>query len=116
MQISNLFKEVIKNTFYDKKIDIFGTKEETGEELDTIMIKGEIIEKDLPCNIHFIGNDVVKKDYGLDIEANIMVTCDKSVAQISDILTYSNQDYIITGKLTPDSHTKLFAKLGGLDG
>lgn len=116
MQISNLFKEVIKNTFYDKEIDIYGTIEEIGEELDTIRVKGKVKESNLPCNVHFIGNDVAKKDYGLDIEANIMITCDKTIAQISDILTYLNQDYTITGKLTPDSHTKLFAKLGALSG
>lgn len=116
MQISNLFKEVIKNTFYDKKIDIYGTTEEVGEELDTIMVKGELREKDVPCNVHFIGNEVAKKDYGLDIEANIMVTCDKTVAKISDILTYLDKNYTITGILTPDSHTKIFAKLGGLSG
>ena len=116
MEISNLFKEVIKNTFYDKKIDIYGTIEEIGEELDTIMVKGELKEKDLLCNVHFIGNDVAKKDYGLDIEASIMVTCDKTVAQISDIITYLNQDYTITGILTLDSHTKIFAKLGGISG
>lgn len=116
MQISNLFKEVIKNTFYDKKIDIYGTTEKIGEELDTIMIKGKLKESDLPCNVHFIGNDVAKKDYGLDIEANIMVTCDKTVAQITDIITYSNQDYTITGILPLDSHTKIFAKLGGISG
>ena len=116
MQISSLFKEAIKNTFYDKKIDIYATIEQIGEELDTIMVKGDLKESNLPCNVHFIGNDVAKKDYGLNIEANILVTCDKTVAEISDILTYLNQDYTITGKLTPDSHTKLFAKLGGLNG
>lgn len=116
MNIPKDFKKSIANVFYDKKINIYGTAEKIGEELDTIMVKGELKEKSIPCNIHFIGNDVVKKDYGLDIEANIMVTCDKTVAKISDILTYLDKDYTITGMLTPDSHTKIFAKLGGISG
>lgn len=116
MQIPNLFKEVIKNTFYDKKIDIYGTTDEIGLELDDIKVKGELKESNLSCNVHFIGNEVAKQNYGLDIEANIMVTCDETVADLSDIITYQGQDYTITGKLTPDSHTKLFAKLGGLNG
>lgn len=115
MQIPNLFKEVIKNTFYDKEIDIYETIEKTGEELDTIRTKGNLKEEKIPCNVHFIGNEVAKKDYGLNIEASIMITCDKTVAQMTDILAYLGQDYIITGKLTSDSHTKLFAKLGGID-
>lgn len=116
MNIQKNFKKAIADIFYDKKIDIYGTKKEIGEELDTIIVKSDLKESNLDCNIHFIGNDVAKKDYGLNIEANILVTCDKTVAKISDILTYLNQDYTITGKLTLDSHTKLFAKLGGLNG
>ncbi len=116
MDISRAFKETISNIFYDKEVDIYNTVEETGEELDTIKVKGELKEEKLSCNVNFIGNEVAKKDYGLDIEANIMITCDKTIAEISDIITYLNKDYIITGKLTPDTHTKLFAKLGGLGG
>ena len=115
MQIPNMFKEIIKNTFYDKTVDIYEAVEETGEELDTIMVKGPIKEDKLPCNVHFIGNEVVKKEFGLDIEANILVTCNKTKADISNILTYLGQDYTITGKLPCDSHTKLFASLGGLN-
>lgn len=116
MELPKNFVEIISENFYDKKIDIYETAEEVGEELDSIMIKGKLKESNVPCNVHFIGKEVAKKDYGLDIEANIMVTCNKTVAEISDILTYLDKDYAITGILTPDSHTKIFAQLGGLSG
>ncbi len=116
MDISTLFKQTIADIFYDKIVNIYSTKDETGEELDTIRTKGDLKEDNLSCNVHQIGNELAKKDYGLDIDANIMVTCDKTMAELGDILTYLNQDYCITGKLILDSHTKLFAKLGGLSG
>ena len=112
MNISSEFKEIISSVFYDKEIDVYNIVENVGEELDCTREKGEIKQAKLSCNVHFTSNEMVKKDFGLDIEANIMVTCDTTVAQIGDIITYQNQDYTITGKLTPDSHTKLFAQLG----
>ena len=112
MNISSEFKEIISSVFYDKQIDVYDIVENVGEELDCTREKGEIKQAKLSCNVHFTSNEMVKKDFGLDIEVNIMVTCDTTVAQIGDIITYQNQDYTITGKLTPDSHTKLFAQLG----
>lgn len=112
MNIPETFKKVIADTFYDKTIEIYEAIEDVGEELDIIRRKGNIKEPNLNCNVHSIGNEVAQKDYGLNIEANIMITCDNTSAKIGDILVYNDQNYDITGKLTPDSHTKLFAKLG----
>lgn len=116
MNISETFKKVISDTFYDKEVDIYDVLEETGEELDIVRKKDNIIEKSLKCNVHQTSNDLVLKDYGLNIEANIMIACDNTIAKIGDILTYKEQDYIVTGKLSLDSHIKLFAKLGGTNG
>ena len=116
MNIPETFKKAISDTFYDKEVDVYDILEETGEELDVVRKKGNIIEKSLKCNIHQTSNDLVLKDYGLNIEANIMITCDNTIAKIGDILTCKGQDYTITGKLTHDSHIKLFAKLGGTNG
>lgn len=116
MNITETFIQIISDTFYDKEVDIYDVLEETGEELDIVRKKDNIIEKSLKCNIHQTSNDLVLKDYGLNIEANIMITCDSTIAKIGDILTYKEQDYIVTGKLNFDSHTKLFAKLGGING
>lgn len=112
MNIPEAFKKAIADTFYDKTVDIFGTIEEIGEELDVTRKKGDIKQPNLSCNVHSIGNEVAQKDYGLNIEANIMLTCNDTVADLGDMLIYDDKIYIITGKLTPDSHVKIFAKLG----
>lgn len=109
MNIPEEFKNTIASAFYDKKVEIYIPKEIVGEELDVERVKGDLKES-LECNVHFIGNEVAKKDYGLDIEANIMITCESSTGQIGDFLVYDNKDYCITGKLPLDSHTKLFAR------
>lgn len=111
MKISKEFEQVIADTFYDKEIDIYDIIEEIGEELDVIRKKGKIKEK-LKCNVHFIGNEIAQKDFGLNIETNIMITCDNTVAKMGDIITYNYNYYTITGILQCDSHTKVFAKLG----
>ena len=43
MNISETFKKVISDTFYDKEVDIYDILEETGEELDVVRKKGNII-------------------------------------------------------------------------
>lgn len=111
MNISNEFKEAISNFFYDKSVDIYETQEIVGEEMDVTIEKGDIKQNNLKCNVHSISNEIAKRDYGLDIQANILVTCDTTVAKIGDYLVYNNTNYIVTGKLTPDSHTKLFAEV-----
>lgn len=112
MNIPEMFKKAIADTFYDKTVDIYETIEEIGEELDVIRKKGNIKQPNLSCNVHSIGNEVAQRDYGLNIEANIMITCSDTLAEIGDIIVYNNKNYIITGKLTPDSHIKLFANSG----
>lgn len=110
MNIPEEFKNTIASVFYDKKADIYNAEEIVGEELDVERVKGKLKEP-LECNVQFIGNEVAKKDYGLDIEASIMITCKSSVGEIGDFLVYDNKDYYITGKLPLDSHIKLFARL-----
>lgn len=109
MNITEDFKNAIASVFYDKKVEVYNAEEIVGEELDVERIKGKLKET-LECNVHFIGNEVAKKDYGLDIEANIMITCESSTGKIGEFVTYNGEDYFITGKLPLDSHTKLFAR------
>lgn len=110
-----LFKQVVADTFYDKEADAYTAINDVGEELDAVIKKGDFIEN-IKCNVHQVSNESVQRDYGLAIEASIMITCDKTVAKIGDIITYRDTDYTITGILTPDSHTKIFAKLGVKNG
>ena len=112
MQISELFKQVISDTFYDKEVEIYNTIETVGEELDVVRSKSNLKEK-LKCNVHNIGNEVLQQDYGLDIQANIMITCSSTQAIKGDIATYNNIDYIIVEILKYDSHIKIFGDSNG---
>jgi len=111
MNIPDEFKGAISDFFYDKCISVYESKEVVGEEMDVTIEKGELKQNNLKCNVHLISNEIAKRDYGLDIQANILVTCDTTVAKIGDYLLYNDADFIVTGKLTPDSHTKLFAEV-----
>lgn len=110
MQIPNLFKEVIKNTFYDKKIEIWSSGSVTDDEGSVIGNgKKEKIES-FDGNFQFSSREYIQQKYGLDIEANAIVTCDKTVANIGDILVYDSKDYTIKSVVPSDSHITLLVE------
>lgn len=115
MQIPSLFKEVIKNTFYDKKVEIWtsGTlKDEDGAIVGTG--KKDFVEN-LDCNFQFQTREKIKQEYGEEIEANAIITCETTMAKIGDIVVYNNEEYSITSKIISDSHTTILVYGGGID-
>lgn len=107
MKIPNEFKQVIANTFYDKEIEIWTLgiiKDDEGAVIGNG--KAEKIDS-FKGNFQFSTIEYVQQEYGKEIEANAIVTCDKTVAKIGDILAYNNNDYVIKSKVMPDSHTVL---------
>lgn len=107
MQIPDLFKQTIANTFYDKDIEIWTSgaiKDDEGAVIGNG--KQEKIDS-FKGNFQFTTREYIQKVYGIEIEANAIVTCDKTVAQIRNILVYEGNDYIIKTKITGDSHTIL---------
>ncbi len=107
MQIPNLFKQVIADTFYDKDIEIWtvGTiKDDEG----AVIGNGKVKKIDeFKGNFQFKTREYIQQEYGKEIEANAIVTCDKTVAKIGDILVYNGKDYTIKSIIHPDSHTTL---------
>lgn len=107
MQISDLFKQVIKDTFYDKDIEIW-TKRTIKDEEGSIIGEGKQDKIDeFKGNFQFTTKEYIQQEYGKEIEANAMVTCDKTIAQIGNILVYNGDNYTIKSKITGDSHTIL---------
>lgn len=104
MKISNEFKQIITNTFYDKEIEIWtlGTiKDDEG----SIIENGKLEKVDeFKGNFQFKTREYIQQEYGKEIEANAIVTCDKTVAKIGDVLIYNNKDYIINSIIVSDSH------------
>lgn len=107
MQILDLFKQVISDTFYDKDIEIWSSgtiKDDEGAETGT----GKVEKVDsFKGNFQFSTREYIQQEYGKEIEANAIVTCDKTIAKIGDILVYNSNDYEIKSKIIGDSHTTL---------
>ena len=104
MNIPNEFKKAIADTFYDKDIEIWtletikddeGSTTGTGKDKKIDSFKG---------NLQFKTREYIQQEYGKEIEANAIVTCDKTVAHIGDILVYNSKDYTIKSIVPSDSH------------
>lgn len=107
MKIPNLFKETIKNTFYDKNIEIW-TSGTIKDDEGSVIEDGKLEKIDnFKGNFQFSTREYIQQEYGKEIEANAIVTCNKTVAQIGNILVYSSNDYAIKSKIILDSHTIL---------
>lgn len=113
MQISNLFKEVIKDTFYDKKVEIWASGAIIDDEGAFIENGKETLIEKLGCNFQFQTREKIQQEYGNEIEANAIITCDATKAQIGDIAFYNNVEYLIKSKIVFDSHTTLLVYGGG---
>ncbi len=107
MQISDLFKQVIKDTFYDKKIEIWTSGTITDDEGAVIGNGKKDLIDEFDGNFQFKTREYIQKEYGMEIEANAIVTCDKTVAEIGNILVYNNKEYTIKSLIVSDSHTTL---------
>ncbi len=107
MQIPDLFKKVISDTFYDKDIEIWSSGTITDDE-GAVIGSGKVEKIDsFKGNFQFTTREYIQKVYGLEIEANAIVTCDKTLATIGNIVVYKDNDYTIKSKITGDSHTVL---------
>lgn len=90
MQIPDLFKQVIKDTFYDKKIEIWSSGTITDDEGATIGNGKKELLDSFEGNFQFSTREYIQKEYGQEIEASAIVTCDTTIAKEGDILVYAD--------------------------
>lgn len=110
MNIPIEFKQVISDTFYDKDIEIWSSETIKDDE-GAIVGTGKLKKIDrLKGNFQLKTREYIKQEYGQEIEANAIVTCDKTIAEIGNILVYNGNDYEIKSKITGDSHTTLLMR------
>lgn len=114
MEISNSFKKAINNIFYDKKIEIWASGTITDEEGAVVGNGKETLIEKLECNFQFQTREKIQQEYGNEIEANALITCETTKAKIGDIAFYNNEDYLIKSKIVSDSHTTLLVYGGGV--
>lgn len=118
MKIPGMFKEVIANTFYDKELKIMTTDTEQKKDDEGCAIESiKNIEKEtIMGNFQFSTLEKVQQEYGKEMIADCIVTCEDTTATVDDILVYLNKEYEIKAIIPSDSHkTLLLHRAGGLD-
>ena len=88
MKIPEIFKQVIADTFYDKDIEIW-TSGTIKDDEGSIVGKGKLDKIDsFKGNFQFSTREYIQQEYGKEIEANAIITCEKTLAKEGDILIY----------------------------
>ena len=110
MKIPEEFKQVIADTFYDKDIEIW-TEGSIKDDEGAVVENGKLEKIDsFKGNFQFSTREYIQQEYGKEIEANAIVTCDKTIAEIGNIVVYNNSDYTIKSLITGDSHTTILVE------
>ena len=115
MKIPDLFKQVIADTFYDKDIEIWTSGTIKDDEGAVIGDGKQDKIDEFKGNFQFTTKEYIQQEYGKEIEANAIVTCDKTMAKIGDILVYDGKDYNIKSIVPSDSHTTLLVNGSDID-
>lgn len=111
MEIPDIFKQIIQNTFYDKNIEIWTAGDITDNE--GAVIENGKLEKvnEFQGNFQFSTREKIQQEYGQEIQANAIVTCPSSVtAVIGNILVYNSKEYNIKSVIASDSHTTILVE------
>lgn len=107
MQIPDIFKKVIADTFYDKNIEIWSSgtiKDDEGAVVGNG--KQEKIDEFMG-NFQFSTKEYIQQEYGKEIEANAIVTCERTLAKEGDILIYlKNKTHFELSRYTHEELSK----------
>ena len=110
MKIPEIFKQAIADTFYDKDIEIW-TEGTIKDDEGSVVENGKLEKKDsFKGNFQFSTREYIQQEYGREIEANAIVTCDKTVGKIGNILVYNNNDYVVKSLISSDSHITILVE------
>lgn len=119
MQIPNEFKQVIADTFYDKELKIVTPKvEKTERDQEGCIIETkEVITKEIIAgNFQYSTLEKVQQEYGKEMIAECIATCEDTKATVDDILIYQGREYEIKAIIPCDSHkTILLHREGSLN-
>lgn len=117
MNIPNSFKKAIANTFYDKELKIMTTEKQEIKDEEGCVIENEkgIVKETIKGNFQYSTLEKIQQEYGKEIVADCIVTCEDTKAIESDICIYQDKEYEIKAIIPSDSHkTILLHRVGGL--
>lgn len=110
MNIPETFKQAIADTFYDKDIEIW-TSGTIKDDEGAVIGDGKLEKIDsFKGNFQFSTREYIQQEYGREIEANAIVTCDKANAEIGNILVYNDKEYEIKSLVPSDSHITILVE------
>ena len=110
MNIPETFKQAIADTFYDKDIEIW-TSGTIKDDEGAVIGDGKLEKIDsFKGNFQFSTREYIQQEYGKEMEANAIVTCDKTVAEIGNILVYNDKEYEIKSLIPYDSHITILVE------
>lgn len=116
MNMPEIFKQAIADTFYDKDIEIW-TKGIIKDDEGSVIGNGNLEKIDsFKGNFQFKTKEYIQQEYGKELEANAIVTCNETKAEIGNILVYNGSDYEIKGLIPSDSHITLLVNGSGVNG
>jgi len=118
MNIPNEFKKVIADTFYDKELKIMTTEKEEVRDDEGCIIETEkdSVKEVIMGNFQFSTLEKVQQEYGKEMVAECIATCENTQATVDDILVYLDKEYEIKAIIPYDSHkTILLHRVGGLN-
>lgn len=108
MKIPNEFKQVIADTFYDKEIEIWTSGTITDDEGAVIGNGKKDKIDEFKGNFQFSTREYIQQQYGKEIEANAIITCEKTFAKEKDILVYlKNKTHFELSRYTHEELSKL---------
>ena len=109
MNISDTFKDTIKEVFYDKEIDLYDVTADADDE--GFQRKGEPATKtgSFYGNIQFDKLDQIAEEYGLDQEIHATITTDE-VISLNQVIGYGGRFYTVIEAIQNDSHYFLIAQ------
>ena len=110
MKIPEAFKQAIEDSFYDKDIEIW-TSGTIKDNEGAVIGNGKLEKVDsFKGNFQFSTREYIQQEYGKEIEANAIVTCYKTIAEIGNILVYTNKEYTIKSLVPSDSHITILVE------
>lgn len=118
MKIPEMFKEVIANTFYDKELKIMTTNVTQKKDDEGCAIEStRNIEKEIVMgNFQYSTLEKIQQEYGKEMAADCIATCENTTATVDDVLVYLDKEYEIKAIIPSDSHkTLLLHRIGGPD-
>lgn len=104
MRLPTDFKKAIADRFYDKTISILGEVETTEADGAVNKTYGEVTGT-FKGNCRLVNFKQIQKEYGLDYQIDIAITCDTSVSiETGNLIEYAGVRYEVTDALPFDSH------------